>query len=128
MPWGSASLHPRLSSHLPSGFQIAASKPATRMLQLAPKAHQDNSLGCKAQDHLEKERALQARWKNCVTKGKRLTNYTTDDVGGLADAFRSAQATGVSTGVWLICQSRTSQSSEKPRRNPSAQLCSASTV
>jgi hypothetical protein len=52
----------------PSGFQIAASKPATRILQLAPKAHQDNSLGCKAQDHLEKERALQARWKNCVTK------------------------------------------------------------
>jgi len=56
-PWGSASFHPGLSSHLPFGLpESPHSKPATRILQLAPKAHQDNSLGCKAQDHLEKKR------------------------------------------------------------------------
>jgi hypothetical protein len=36
---------------------------------------------------------------------KRLTNYTADDVGGVADAFRLAQAAGVSSAVWLIRRS-----------------------
>jgi hypothetical protein len=37
--------------------------------------------------------------------GKRLTNYTADDVGGVADPFRLAQAAGVSSAVWLIGRS-----------------------
>ena len=36
---------------------------------------------------------------------KRLTNYTAADVGGIADAFRLAQAAGVSSAVWLIGRS-----------------------
>jgi hypothetical protein len=31
--------------------------------------------------------------------GKRLTNYTEDDVGGITDAFRLAQAAGISCAV-----------------------------
>jgi hypothetical protein len=36
---------------------------------------------------------------------KRLTNYTADDIAGTADSFRSAQAAGVSSAVWLIGRS-----------------------
>jgi hypothetical protein len=31
-----------------------------------------------------------------------LTDYTTDEAGGVAEVFRLAQAAGVSSAVWLI--------------------------
>jgi hypothetical protein len=33
---------------------------------------------------------------------KRLTNYTAADVGGIAHAFRLAQAASVNCAIWLI--------------------------
>jgi hypothetical protein len=40
-----------------------------------------------------------------MVQSKRLTNYTADDVGSVADAFRLAQAAGVGSAVWRIRRS-----------------------